>query len=425
MKSRFRSLGLEAISFQLTGLLHKELTAEFERFNANTKYLDRSLSELDIEKIVKAKTGIKIKLKIDHCPHPNAYVLPPIIDPNHAILDDQWRKYIERNPEFSELVKKANGLVKGQVDLKNSTVSGIFSELEVPVFITAGLVANTMFTAAEKSAILLHELGHVFTMFEFLGRSVTTNIILHAATEHFFKTDDVVKKFTLLEETSKALDIKLDDPEALVKTGNKEVLQTVLLREVYFKVHSEYGSSTYDMTSWEALSDQFATRHGAGRDVVTALNKIYRDSQFLGGASYQSTWVHAMLTIFKVLLFMGLLWFTGGMALMYLFIDPSKKIYDDPEARFSRVRRELVASLKSKDIPVEARDKTLDDIEQIDKVLSVMKDKRGLMEFFYTSILPSGRRQYKQLQFQLQLEKLTNNDMFKLSSQFDQLKTKA
>ncbi|MNL81556.1 hypothetical protein D3C87_2087130 [compost metagenome] len=55
-------------------------------------------------------------------------------------------------------------------------------------------------------------------------------------------------------------------------------------------------------------------------------------------------------------------------------------------------------------------------------MLKNIDDKRTLMEMFYTSVLPSGRRQYQQLQFQLELEKMVNNQLFVTAEKLTNLK---
>jgi hypothetical protein len=86
------------------------------------------------------------------------------------------------------------------------------------------------------------------------------------------------------------------------------------------------------------------------------------------------------------------------------------------------MKRELVASLKDKTLPPQQRKALVDDIDAVDALLAKIDDKRGLMELFYTSVLPSGRRQYQQLRFQVELEKLVNNQLFVTAEKLTNLK---
>jgi len=416
--SRGLSPSFEGISFQNTGLLFKELTLAFSKLEQTKDATKEDIRELGFPAIVKRHTGLTITFNVEEELYANAFVIPPTVDKNHPLIRAEWREWVGNKDGQTLLNVAKGGVLKGSVNLATSTVSGVFSDLVSPVYVTTGLLYNSLFSAGEKAAIFLHELGHIFTYCEFLGFTITTNIVMHAASEALFAEQDVVRKYQIVQDTSKALGIKFDDPDALVKCGNKEVLRTVILREALIQTPSQGGSSIYDLTGWEALSDQFATRHGAGRDLVTALNKIMRSGFH---PSYQPTIVHLVLTAIKVIYFIFVVVFSFGIGLILLCLNPAIKVYDDPEARLMRIRRDLAGSLKDPKLGQGIRLKVLEDLEIIDVIVKPVKDKRGMLELFHTAILPGGRRQYSQLKFQLDLEKLVNNDLFVAAAQFKSL----
>ena len=112
---------------------------------------------------------------------------------------------------------------------------------------------------------------------------------------------------------------------------------------------------------------------------------------------------------------------TFGLFLLILFINPAEKTYDPPEARLRRIRNEMMTAIKSEKMSAERKAETLLDIKAVDQLLKQVDDKRGLIEMFYTSVLPSGRQQYQQLKFQVELEKLVNNDLFLAHERLKQL----
>lgn len=402
------SLGLEAITFQTDNLLFKELTLAITALQSGKDYSKKAVDALQIPKMIANRTGLNITFAVDLDPSANAYVIPPQIDKNHVLIIEHWREAVG-NKEGWNLAKAAKGPLKGSVDLKEGKVFGIFSEIVFNMFVTRGLIESTQYTAGEKAAIILHETGHLFTYCEFLGFTSKTNVILHAATEGIMAETDVVRKYEIINETSKVLGTKFEDPDALVQIKDKEVLQTVILRQALMNTPSMGGSSIYDLTGFEALSDQFATRHGAGRELITALDKMHK-SYF--PPAYQPTIVHLMLTAVKIMFFGFLVVGTWGLALILLMINPAIKLYDDPEARLSRIRREIVAGLKDRNIPAALRAKLIEDLEVVDAIIEPLNDKRGVLELIHTCLTPSGRRQYSQLKFQVDLEKLANNDLF-------------
>jgi len=419
LSSKRLSIGLEAIQVQ-SDVFFKELTLAFHRLRNEKAYEGKALANVGVAAIIKRHTGLTVDFKIDKSNDINAYVIPPMVDKNNPLIYDWWKPYVD-NTDVKKFIKaKRSDIIKGSVDLARGKVDGIFSEIVHQMFIHRGLVDTLLLTDEEKAAICLHEVGHLFTYYEFLGHTLTTNVILHAATQSFFKSDDVLKRTQILDETCKALEIQLDDPEALVKCTSKEVFQTVVLRKAILEAKSSLGSGIYDITATEALADQFAVRQGAGRHLATGLDKIHR--HYGGGPSYFSTAVHVMATIVRVILFFALIIPTFGLIFLILLFNPAIKVYDEPEARLARMKRELVASLKDKTLPPQQRKALVDDIDAVDALLAKIDDKRGLMELFYTSVLPSGRRQYQQLRFQVELEKLVNNQLFVTAEKLTNLK---
>lgn len=419
LSSKRLSIGLEAIQVQ-NDVFFKELTLAFHRLRNEKAYEGKALEMVGVAAIIKRHTGLTVKFKVDKSNDINAYVIPPMVDKNNPLIYDWWKPHVE-NTDVKKFIKmRRSDIIKGSVDLKHGKVDGIFSQIEHQLFINKGLIETNLLTDEEKAAICLHEVGHLFTYYEFLGHTLTTNVILHAATQSFFKSDDVIKRTQILDETCTALGISLEDPEALVHCTSKEVFQTVVLRKTILEAKSSMGSGIYDITATEALADQYAIRQGAGRHLATGLDKIHR--HYGGGPSYFSTAVHVMATVIRVILFFALIMPTFGLIFLVLLINPAIKMYDEPGARLGRMQRELVASLKAKDLPAEQRKALMDDIAAVDALLKQIDDKRTLMEMFYTSVLPSGRRQYQQLRFQVELEKLVNNQLFVTAEKLTNLK---
>jgi hypothetical protein len=419
LTSKRLSLGLEAIQVQ-NELFFKDLVLAFARLRGLQNPDAKAIAGVGFAEIVKRHTKLTINFNLDKSNDINAYVIPPMVDKNNPLIYDWWKPYID-NTDVKKFIKaKRSDIIKGYVDLQRGEVGGVFSEIVHQVYVHRGLVDTNRLSDEERAAIFLHEIGHLFTYYEFLGHTLTTNVILHSATQAFFKSDDLIKRTQIVDETCKALDISLDDPEALVHCTSKEVFQTVVLRKAILEAKSSTGSPIYDITATEALADQYAIRQGAGRFLATGLDKIHR--HYGGSASYQSTAIHLLATVIRVLLFFVMILPTFGLIFLILLINPAMKLYDDPGARLGRMRRELVAGLKDQSMPAAQRKAWVDDIEAIDALLKNIDDKRTLMEMFYTSVLPGGRRQYQQLKFQVDLERLVNNQLFVTAEKLTHLK---
>jgi hypothetical protein len=409
----------EAIDVQKTSQLFNSLQAIFldslsEKVNilkGHKKFFK------DASATIFKQTGILVTLKLDERVGANAYVLVPNIDRNHPLLID-WYREISDNSDGLKAIKQNKGLFTGAIDRQKSKVSGGFSNIPVDVFLTYGLFKEAHFTAAEITAILLHELGHVFTYLEYLGTNLTTNYVLQHISRSLLNTRELKRKYEIVEEGCDLLEIDLENPDALAKAENETVIQTVILQAIVEKRYSELNSKTYDMTAWEMLSDQFATRHGAGRAMVTGLDKIFR---LYGAAEYRGTAGYLAVEALKLLftLAIGAITFMLIPFLLVFVIDPSEDLYDKPKSRMLRIRRDMVDALKDKTLEKNHQKQLIQDIEIIDRVVKELTERRTFIQFFWTNTWSKSRHNYKQLQFQQELEMLVNNELFVKAAQIE------
>lgn len=411
-------VSVEAIDFQNEGLLFKELVVEIEKIRQSNN-VTSALRKSELPDIIHRRTGITVKPQVSGTAQPNAYVIFPQVDRNNPVLIDFYRE-MTSNRDGLAAIKKGDGLMKGHIDRSKARVGGSFSELKIRLGLTAGLFnPHLNFSSEEIAAVILHELGHVFTYFEYLGSNITTNYVLQNVSRRLINTQETRRKYEIIKEGSEALGIKIEDPDALTRTNNETVIQTVVLREYASKRYSELDSDGYDMTAWEMLSDQFATRHGAGRHLVIALDKIHRTSGNRGRLTTGQYLRGELVKIAMVLL-------TGPLALIIIplaliFVDTNNDIYDKPKARIERVKRDMVNALKDDTIDNDARDGLVADIEAIDLVLSEMEDRRTFLQLFWSTLRTSGRHNYAQTTFQQELEMLANNDVFVKASKLKSL----
>lgn len=351
----------------------------------------------------------------------NAWMMPPYFDASHAV--SQLAEY-HNDPAttkfFLEQQKKAfkgEKFLTGTVDRANAKLGGDFSKITCPITVTRGLLSHPNSSPESAAWITMHESGHFFTYFEHLGRADTFNGALLASAEAFFKVDGQTDKIKVIADVGDLVNLTADDKDALLSSRDKDQFIMVIARSYIMGRGSQLGSSIYDITLWESLSDQFASRMAPNQEGIKAMDLLYSG----GTGEYGGRLQHVVFTMLKVVLFPLLVVMTFGLALILLFINPAAKIYDEPRARMDRIRNDLVAGLKSPNLNAEAKRLLADDITEVDKLIEKVNDYRGLIEFFYTSILPSGRRQYTQLLFQRELEKLTANNLLLASAKLSNL----
>jgi hypothetical protein len=181
------------------------------------------------------------------------------------------------------------------------------------------------------------------------------------------------------------------------------------------------------------VADQFANRHGAGRALVTALAKLFRESP----DSYtRPIWLSFIFDVLKIIFYTGVISFAaisnplsislwiaiGSMVIGYLAVsNPELRIYDDPAERLERIRKDTIQTLKSNIFNQKVRNKLLADLEEMKEIAKPFKDYRSLANMLWIYIGSSRRRQYKQMRFEQELEKLVNNEIFVKAAQLQSL----
>lgn len=412
MNKSLLTASLEAVAYQ-SPIFFKELTLIFSEVMSAGALDNNSLSKSRLSKFVadpKRGLNLKVSFILDDNTKPAAWIHYPELDVNHPLLNDVRRQYSSN--EQGKFLARTNKMKKalGGVDRVQSKVTGDFAEVAVNAHITRGLLSGN-FTAEEVAAIVLHELGHVFTYFECLGETLTTNYALTEAVRQFIGTADLKQRFEILTELDLALGVKLEGKEDIATVQNGEVLQAIVLKDYIDTKRSELGSSMYDENSWEYLSDQFAARHGAAVPLANALDKIYKA---YGDKATYGTIRYSLMEIFKV---SGFLLLTAANPAMGVFLllsigNPNRDLYDKPSARIARIEREMIGQLKDQTLPAELRAALVEEIKVVQALQAKLEDRDTFYQALFTFVSPWTRGQKRKLKDQQQLEQLANNSLY-------------
>jgi uncharacterized protein (DUF488 family) len=399
---------IESIS-QQSGALFAELTKAVTFLRSDKKYTTESILKSEIMDIVKAYTNMSIVFHITE--GRQACIRLPDFDANHPF--NRGYQQMFGAYEGVQVIQALGGKSLGGVSLKEGRVYGVYENISGDVFIGNKYFNDSRYSDGQLAAIILHELGHLFTYFEFLGSVVTTVHAINCTAKTVMETEDYEKRMVAIKEAERTLGIDVPDPEKLAakpKAIRSLATQTILISRVSKRIRSETGNSVYELRSCEQLADQFAARHGAGRDLVFALDQLYRDHS---DTSTMNTFEYIIVQICKTILVLaGLILFTIPVAMWIIFFNPTIKYYDDPEARVKFIRQQMTNELKDKTLSDKRRDEILADLELVDRIEDGLDDKRSLLELFWTEIIPSGISAAGQEKAMKHLEELLNNELF-------------
>lgn len=411
----------ELVAYQEGSVLFNSIVEIFKASQGQPKFKTKELNKTPLPEIIKKHTGISVSFNTDHSNDYNAYVIVPDLSLNNVLYDKFLREYLE-NANYEEL-KRANKKLEGTVNPKISKVSGIFSEIVSDI--TLGDMfwnEKSIITPEETAAILLHEIGHVFSYYFFLLNTVKTNIVLNALNrpEYFNSSKD--KKIKLLKEIEKDMDFKISDKDQLT-TCNQETTNIVIISESIRADRSKLKTDLYDPRTYEFLSDQFSMAHGAGIHLATGLAKIMK----LYGATTDNKFIYVTKLLVQLTRFIliQLLGYKTGKISIILFYWISvvltgamsvSELYDSPLVRLRKIKEQLVGVLKDRKIDRDVKIKTVNDIETIDFLIERYTEIPNLENILVKKLLPWTRKRESISKLQHDYESLAYNDFYKLSA---------
>ncbi len=420
------TITLESIDFQRDQMLFKELCAFFK---AGEKMGDKEIADSELSTqlpaLIMHHTGMCVVTQWGGAPGDLA-CQPPMANPNSVFWNrlDIWLRENVLGTAAADKVISENKRPIGTVDSKRGKVGGVFSNMECILALPATLVVSKKYSPEEKSAGVIHELGHLFAFFEYLAASMTTNFVLSAISKQYDTLTSVKDREMLLTKIKSELQLKELDAEALARSNDKKVVEVVIITSFAKVLHSELGSNVFDINGWEQMADQFAARQGAARHIVTFLDKLYRES---GTVKYRRLPFYLFIEAVKIA---GVIMapFAGGTSLaltamlcMNDTVGASDTLYGTLKTRFGRMRDQLVAELKEKGLSDERTTALAQDIQVIDDLLAGFKERQQLLGYVLDFVTPFHRQRISQDKLQRELEQLAHNELFVRAASLKQL----
>lgn len=374
-------------------------------------------------------------------------MLPMVDDKELSIIEDASKETLK----LQDIKKKAERV--GSVDLKTSKVHGLFARDTAFVKIGWVFLLSDVLTDEEVAAFLCHEYGHVFSNFEFIADLATFNHTLRALVNVTVSKAPTSQKTVIFkeildnEELSQIVDAKelakLESPNAVAAWVGEAKLR---------KIQSEYGLDQYDMTTNEALADQFASRHHfnkalvsglvkitsiGGEDIraknnrLAALEKVRVTSAIFAGGSLGAGAIGGLVGIpvlAGVAIVSGILAIASAVYGSTLggfdrrINSTHETIHDSGITRLRRLKEDMVTKIKDPKLPKDEVQDALSCIAQVDRYLEGVKKFEGstLDQVFFNGLFIIEKafvKRDKQEVIARQLEELMNNDLFVRASE--------
>lgn len=379
-----------------------------------------------IEKAIKKHTNMSVTLTVVKKP-PKFYqvlaLLPQLPMSTNPILSEHY----ETIDSLEVLERIPTEVFTGTVDETTCTVSGVFSKLEAAI-IFSDTMFDGYFTPEELTAMLFHELNHIWTAYFFMGETLLTDYILYSSAN------------LLPDGCSKEQIMDVAKVANKVSGGNlQEGANVETLPELFLLITANQEVRTQDRLNCkltgsklsERLADQFAARFHVAKGLVTALGKMERNKDIFSRArEYDPAWLGIVTNFINI----SNLYYAGSVATaattLAKMIARSAAItfgidyflhgtfehtggdHDTTVDRVHRIRRDLYEQLKDRDLPELIRKHIVSDIAAIDKEINDLNKYGSVFGVISDALVDIVRGRSTVLSRSRTLESLASNPLF-------------
>lgn len=438
---KFSLVSMETIDYQLKDPVIDNMRNIIEDYKQNK---DGKEFAKDLEKIIKDRFNITLKCNVKPASVLNAAAYIELLDVYHplnkGLLDNYGEaaaQYLANEtvkPNFKRLVAGKLDRVGG-LDFKKARASGIFSQLEYRIeLLTPLFKEETDFIIA----IIMHELGHIWTFMEYVHHVTYKNVIVTSIVKDFLGIKEDTLRVEFISKINNIYGVKV--PEELTKQSDPKA-QLVVIGDIYKQMYNDFSETTYNTTSVEVLADQFASRFGLGINMIKGMSGnafswkgisvsillTFVSGVILGTLASFSAFFLVIGTIpFTFEIFLAVVT-AGLMSLANItesFAGAKMKLgtstYDTPKQRLVRVRNMMINQLKND--PKNNDAKKL--IEQIDESMAYIEkadDYNGFIVKLLRWVSSDFRTQEERKIYNQLLEDLMDNTLYVSGNRFKHL----
>jgi hypothetical protein len=359
-------------------------------------------------------------------------VMPFFPNKNHVLIDSYFRGTDFDAGDQNKLLKTMN-FKAGTIDLKKAQVGGAFSEYIHDLwFDVYGNYVERHMTSAEMTAVLLHELGHAFTYYEFSDRMDSTNQVLAHLAQEIVGKNDTKKRVYHFKELIKINGMDDNAFDDLMEENSRTILGLKLFQRYMGIVRSQMPNESYDETASEQLADNFAARFGYGRELISALERLTGES--VTNSKVTRFFVNVIIMMYLIMFAAIFIFFVimgltaaGGAVMLYpaavcflmiatmLSASGEKNIdrtYDDTKIRYTRVKHQYVEMLKTLKLDNEKTKTIVQQIKYMDRIIDKQIIFRPWLSKFANFLFSEHQKTKDDIEIQQLLEEMAHNSLF-------------
>ncbi|WJJ54892.1 hypothetical protein [Xanthomonas phage RTH11] len=445
--AKLPQISMEAIAIQRQSTFLLDIASLIDQLRMQPVIDQAVLDRSGLTELVKRRTGLNLQFvlntptgKVDHnvpAQYTTAAAEVPMLNPDSAYF--KLMKNVVSPRAVSQLARfqymlRGLGSLNGAIDLKTGRVSGVFSQIPCRVFLQDLILhARSRATSKQAAAVVIHEIGHVFSFFETVLHTTITNSVISTALDAMGEAKDPVIRVKLVTSALKAYGADESDAQVIAEAGSKDTQRILLLKSfedaAQGRVQAAFGpQDTANYRSVEFVADQFAIRHGGAALLAQGLNLIFEHERTNYGVSPAKYYgVEAIRYGVLAASLCTPVWPAAAVVgVICAMVSAVQNKADDavpsPLERMGAIKQDLVQLLKDMSLPTETRKQLLQDVEFVDTLRSEAKQYDSLARFVWKNLVPAGRQQTKIREFQKGLADMIDNDLFVHAARFRVMK---
>jgi len=390
--------------------------------------------EMNIKKRFGMPTKVVLKSESYYFATMPPATLYPILsnwDKNILDIDDKDVKKLKRM--YEKFIKEITviDMDKGYIKFSNELSDRyVTSEL----YLGSELTKQSTLDAKELTAVIMHEIGHMFSYFVSLWRTVRTNsLLLETFLESKVLPKDKIKRKIVVGLKALGMKVKEDDDPIMIA----EIVAANLKDAFDMIKHMEGMSSRTDS---ENLADKFAVRFGYGKHLASALAKLMVDSSSVWG--YTKLMMYSLLIITLqvslITLISGGTFIVGNVLVLsiavFLFVTaleillrlflPLNFPYDNVKHRMNLIKRNMIEILRIYGPDKKTLKEWVEEIDYLDDLVKTI-EKSWLSDMFITIFTTNpnmGKVMNKREIIKNILNDIVNNDFHYLAAKAETLR---
>jgi len=394
----------------------------------SSKKMEDTFKEL--EDNIEKRFGIPVKCRLANLDDFGTITIGVLADsldkglvPGEVIKE--WSKGDKTIKYVMEMYKELKKL-NLEIDFDKAVIKGLKKDMKSLLFIGKNLFNAPTVSAEEYVAIILHEIGHMFTFIEVQGRAVrNTTELLEAIILYKSGKPDKAMKNVYKITNSKPDDDKVNVMYNLINKFNNSILP----------VTQQLGNPEGMFSDSEVLADSFAVKFGFGKYLATALSDFYKSYNFkreylklifnnliklIGSVLLASSVGITIISGFGQIVIGALLIIFLDMVFLMLTAN-TYRTYDKLHERLEKMKLEMIRMLRTYNLDKKYVKKIISDIEDVDFIVKKVFEERSFRGFILaaSNILNMGLELNNEKQVKLLIRKLIDNDLHYLSAKLE------